>query len=99
MSPPQAGGRLIVLQPNIKLVGPAYWDFIDHRVPLTEDSLVEAATFAGLRTLRVIPRFLPYSVKSRLPKHPLLVRAYFAVPPAWLVLGKQTLYVGERATA
>lgn len=93
------GGRLIVLQPNIKLVGAAYWDFIDHRVPLTEDSLVEAATFAGLRTLRVIPRFLPYSVKSRLPKHRLLVRAYFAVPPAWLVLGKQTLYVGERPTA
>ena len=29
----RAGGRVIVLQPNIKLVGGAYWDFIDHRVP------------------------------------------------------------------
>ena len=41
------GGVVIVLQPNIKLVGPAYWDFIDHRVPLTDESLVEAAAFAG----------------------------------------------------
>ena len=24
------GGRAIVLQPNIRLVGPRYWDFIDH---------------------------------------------------------------------
>lgn len=90
------GGRVIVLQPNIKLVGHAYWDFIDHRVALTEDSLVEAATFAGLETREVISRFLPYSVKGRLPASGPLVRAYLAFPPAWRILGKQTLYVGER---
>ena len=43
------GGRVIVLQPNIRLVGPHYWDFIDHRVALTERSLLEAAELAGLR--------------------------------------------------
>ena len=26
------GGRVIVLQPNIRFVGGAYWDFIDHKV-------------------------------------------------------------------
>ena len=41
-------------------------------------------------------RFLPYTTKSRFPQHPLLVRAYLAFPPAWLVLGRQTLYVGRR---
>jgi SAM-dependent methyltransferase len=92
------GGRVIVLQPNIKLVGTSYWDFIDHRVPLTEESLVEAATFAGFETMQVIGRFLPYSVKGRLPASGPLVRAYLAFPPAWLLLGKQTLYVGVRAT-
>jgi SAM-dependent methyltransferase len=90
------GGLVIVLQPNIKLVGPAYWDFIDHRVPLTEESLVEAATFAGFETRDVIRRFLPYSVKGRLPAHRVLVRAYLGFPPAWRILGKQTLYIGER---
>jgi SAM-dependent methyltransferase len=89
-------GRLVVLQPNIRLVGGAYWDFIDHHVALTERSLVEAAELAGLRTIEVRTRFLPYSTKSRLPKHPTLVRAYLAFPPAWFLLGKQTLYVGER---
>ncbi len=92
----RAGGRVVILQPNIKLVGSAYWDFIDHRVPLTEESLVEAATFAGFETRDIISRFLPYSVKGRLPAHPLLVKAYFAARPAWWFLGKQTLYVGQR---
>ena len=92
----RVGGRIVILQPNIKLVGAAYWDFIDHRVPLTEVSLVEAATFAGFRTSELIPRFLPYSVKGHLPAHPLLVKAYLGFPPAWRVLGKQTLYVGDR---
>lgn len=88
-------GRLIVLQPNIRHVGPAYWDFIDHRVALTEHSLVEAATIARFRTTKLTSRFLPYSVKGRLPTYALLVRAYLAFPPAWRLLGKQTLYVGE----
>jgi hypothetical protein len=89
-------GRVIVLQPNIRLVGSRYWDFIDHQVPLTEHSLEEAAELAGLRTVRLITRFLPYTTKGRLPGHPLLVRAYLKCPPAWWVLGRQTLYIGER---
>ena len=90
------GGRVIVLQPNIRLTGAAYWDFIDHRVALTEKSLVEAAEIAGLRTHRLITRFLPFTTKSRMPQHPLLVRTYLRFPPAWRLLGKQTLYVGVR---
>jgi SAM-dependent methyltransferase len=93
----KTSGRLIILQPNIRHVGPAYWDFIDHRVALTERSLVEAATIAGFRTRTLASRFLPYSVKGRLPTHALLVRAYLAFPPAWRILGKQTLYIGEPA--
>ncbi len=90
------GGRVIVLQPNARLVGGAYWDFIDHKVALTEKSLAEAAELAGLRTVEVVTRFLPYTTKSRLPTSPLLVRAYLALRPAWRLLGKQTLYIAER---
>jgi SAM-dependent methyltransferase len=89
-------GTLIVLQPNVSLLGGAYWDFIDHRVALNERSVVEAADLAGFETRRLIRRFLPYTTKGALPQHPLLVRAYLALPLAWLVLGKQTLYVGRR---
>jgi SAM-dependent methyltransferase len=90
------GGRVLILQPNIRLVGGAYWDFIDHQTALTEKSLAEAARMAGFETRKVIARFLPYTTKSRLPQGSLFVRAYLAFPPAWLIFGKQTLYLGEK---
>ena len=90
------GGRVVILQPNIRLVGGAYWDFIDHKVPLTEKSLREAADIAGLETERVIVRFLPYTTKGRLGARPWLVRAYLALPVAWRILGRQTLYIARR---
>jgi SAM-dependent methyltransferase len=90
------GGRAVILQPNIRLTGNSYWNFIDHHVALTERSLVEAGEIAGLRTVRVHTRFLPFSTKSRMPQDPRLVRLYLAFPPAWLLFGKQTLYVAER---
>jgi len=89
------GGRVLVLQPNVRLVGGRYWDFIDHKVALTERSLEEAASVAGFTTVEMITRFLPFSTKSRLPKHRALVRAYLRFRPAWLLLGKQTLYLGQ----
>lgn len=87
-------GRAIVLQPNIRLVGPRYWDFIDHRVALTERSLLEAAELADLRTVELITRFLPYSTKGRLPADHRLVRAYLSFRPAWWLMGRQTLFIG-----
>lgn len=90
------GGKVVVLQPNIRLIGGSYWDFIDHQVALTDRSLVEAGELAGLETDRVIRRFLPFTTKSRLPRNPRLVRWYLRFPPAWWVLGKQSLYVGTR---
>jgi ubiquinone/menaquinone biosynthesis C-methylase UbiE len=91
----KAGGRVMVLQPNIRLVGSSYWDFIDHHVALTEKSLVEAAELAGFEEEYLIKRFLPYTTKSILPQSPSLVRAYLAFRPAWRLFGKQTLYVGR----
>ena len=92
----KAGGRLIVLQPNVRYVGAAYWDFIDHRVALTDRSLVEAAELAGLRPKKVIKRFLPYTTKTRMPKAPVLLRMYLALRPAWFFFGKQSLFVAEK---
>jgi hypothetical protein len=92
----RSGGRLIVLQPNIRLVHERYWDFLDHRVALTDRNLREACETAGFKTERVIIRFLPYTTKSRLPQSGPLVRAYLSFPPAQWLLGKQTLYVGMK---
>ena len=89
-------GRVIVLQPNIRLTGGSYWDFLDHKTPLTEKSLEEASQTAGLETERLITRFLPYTTKSKFPQRGWLVRAYLAFPPAWWVLGRQTLLIARR---
>lgn len=89
-------GRLIILQPNVKLIPGAYWDFFDHHTPLTENSLVEAVTMLGMRPTHVVTRFLPYTTKSLLPQSPWLVRLYLKVPPAWWLLGKQSLVVAEK---
>jgi SAM-dependent methyltransferase len=91
------GGRLIVLQPNIRFVGGAYWDFLDHKVALTDRSLAEAAGVSGLLVERMIPRFLPYTTKSRLPQRPGLVRAYLRFSPAWRLMGKQALMIARRS--
>jgi SAM-dependent methyltransferase len=90
------GGRVIVLQPNIRLTGGSYWDFLDHKTPLTEKSLEEASQTAGLETERLIIRFLPYTTKSRFPQKGWLVRGYLAFPPAWWALGRQTLLIARR---
>src|SRR3954469_4194544 len=41
------GGRLIVLQPNVRQAYREYWDFFDHHVALSDRSLVEAVQLAG----------------------------------------------------
>lgn len=60
------GGKLIVLQPNIRYVGVRYWDYIDHNIALTDKSLEEALKVSGFIIDELLPRFLPYTVKSRL---------------------------------
>jgi SAM-dependent methyltransferase len=91
------GGRVIVLQPNIRFLGGEYWDYFDHHIALTDRSLVEGLQWAGLVPTIVIPRFLPYTTKSRLPQAPWLVAAYLKLPLAWRVFGKQALVVALKA--
>jgi SAM-dependent methyltransferase len=90
------GGRLIALQPNIRYLAGVYWDFYDHLLPLSHLSCREAFEHAGLTVTLLVPRFLPYTTRSRLPQHPGLVRLYLKSPWAWRVLGKQFLIVGEK---
>ena len=90
------GGRIIVLQPNIRFLPGEYWDFFDHHTPLTDRSLVEGLQLAGFEPSVVHPRFLPYTTKSRLPKAAFLVRMYLHLPLAWRLFGKQALVVATK---
>ncbi|MDB5106078.1 MAG: class SAM-dependent methyltransferase [Fibrobacteres bacterium] len=90
------GGRIVILMPNIRFAYREYWDFFDHQVPLTEKAVVEACIMAGFTPFKVIPAFLPYTTKSRLPQWGFLVRLYLAVPLFWRFFGKQALVVAEK---
>ena len=92
------GGRVMVLQPNIRFLPGEYWDFFDHHTPLTDRSLVEGLQLAGFTPEVVVPRFLPYTTKSRLPQGAGLVRLYLKLPMFWPLFGKQAFVVaGKRA--
>lgn len=89
-------GCILVLQPNIRYLYREYWDFLDHHVPISDRSLVEALELTGFSIELVIPRFLPYTTKSRFPQWPVLVRAYLRMPFAWKILGKQAFVIGRK---
>lgn len=90
------GGRLMIMQPNVRLVGGHFWDFFDHTLPLTEKGIAEALGVAGFEVIESRARFLPYTTKGRLPQSDWLVRLYLAIPPAQWLMGKQMLVVARR---
>lgn len=90
------GGVLLVVQPNIKYLYHHYWDFFDHRIPLSDASMAEAMTMTGFDVVRQQAKFLPYSFQSRLPTADILVRWYLRVPLAQWLMGKQMFVVGLR---
>ena len=90
------GGKFIAMQPNIRYAYAEYWDFYDHYIALSHLSAAEGFALAGFEIADLIDRFLPFSTKSRLPKHPALVSAYLRCPPAWKIFGKQFLIVGRK---
>jgi SAM-dependent methyltransferase len=90
------GGKLMILQPNISVLHGRYWDFIDHYIPLSHRSIVEALSLTGFDLLEVRSRFLPYTTKSLLPSNSFLVRLYLLIRPIQLLLGKQAWVVGVK---
>jgi SAM-dependent methyltransferase len=92
----RTNGSLFILQPNYRLTGARYFDFVDHSMILTETSLEEALNATGFEIRERKVRFLPYTSKSRLPLWPWLVAAYLRFPPARWLLGKQTFVAATK---
>lgn len=93
------GGQLLVLMPNLRFLAGSYWDYFDHHLPLTDRSLVEGMRMAGFEPDRVIPRFLPYTVKdSPLKVRPWLVSAYLHARWAWPVFGRQMFVAATKVS-
>jgi SAM-dependent methyltransferase len=90
------GGRLLAMGPNIRFCYDVYWDFFDHYLPLSDRSLAEALELASFAIERVIPRFLPYTMKGKKPPADIFVRLYLGLPSCWRLLGKQFFVVASK---
>jgi hypothetical protein len=89
-------GRIAVMGPNFRYCAKEYFDCADHTVILTHVGVEEHLYAAGFEIVAVVPRFLPYSFRGRLPAGAALTRRYLATPVAWRLLGKQFLVVARR---
>jgi SAM-dependent methyltransferase len=84
-----ARGTLTILQPNYRYAYREYFDDYTHVAVYSHVSLSDFLTANGYEVLTVEPRFLPLTVKSRLPVSSWLIRLYLASPIR--ILGKQML--------
>jgi ubiquinone/menaquinone biosynthesis C-methylase UbiE len=87
-------GSLCILQPNYKLAYKEYFDDYTHVSIWSDQSLSDFLMANGLKVKYVKAGFLPLSIKSRFPVHPLLIRLYLKLP--FKVFAKQMLVVASR---
>jgi SAM-dependent methyltransferase len=73
-------GTLTILQPNYRFAYREYFDDYTHIAVYSHVSLCDFLIANGYEILDAKPRFLPLTIKSRLPVFPLLIRAYLASP-------------------
>ena len=93
------GGRIIALGPNIKYLPGKHWEFWDHHIPLTENSLGEALITRGYTLELRLDRFLPYTMVNQARYPMFFLRTYLKLPLAWRFFGKQFLVIGRKPLA
>lgn len=86
----KSNGRLLIMQPDISLVGHSYWDFFDHKVPITYASLIEVLRANQFKIVYSRHPFLPYSTKVKfLPLWPPFLSIYLKIRVLQTIFGKQ----------
>lgn len=92
----KSGGRLIAMGPNISVLKGKYWDFWDHHIPLSDQSLIELLQMHNLKIDRSFSKFLPYNM-VRVKERPIfLVSLYLRISFLWKLFGKQFLIVAKK---
>jgi SAM-dependent methyltransferase len=84
-----ARGSITMIQPNYRYAASEYFDDYTHVSIWSHISMADFLVANGYDVTDVRPRFLPLTVKSRLPVWPILIRLYLMLP--FKPLGKQML--------
>jgi len=94
------GGTILLMGPNIRYLADRYWDYFDHHLALSHESLSEVLMLHGFELTQVEPKFLPYTVKNKGPRWRWLVELYLLLRPISSgLLGKQFLIAARREAA
>jgi hypothetical protein len=73
-------GILIILQPNYKYCYKNYFDDYTHKKVFSDESLNDFLVSKGFEIIYRKNKFLPFSLKSKLPKIKLLIDLYLHLP-------------------
>lgn len=73
-------GTLTIVQPNYRYAYREYFDDFDHKSIYSHVSMADYLVANAYEVVLVEPRFMPLSVKGRLPVKPFLIRAWLASP-------------------
>ena len=87
-------GRLALIQPNFRLAPRRYFDDYTHRTIFTDVSLADWLESEQFRVIKLVPRFMPLTVKSRAGGLTWLVPIYLRLP--WRPLAGQMFVLAER---
>lgn len=86
-------GTLILVGPNFRYAYKSYFDDYTHKTVFTHVSLADLMQEHGFKPIKVMPKFLPLTLKSRLPKSYYLTKLYLHSPIK--PMGGQMLLVFE----
>jgi SAM-dependent methyltransferase len=92
-------GLLILMQPNYRFSYKTYFDDPTHKKVFSDEALKTFLISHGFEIRKLMPRFLPFSLKSRpglVPISAAVVRAYIHSP--WKPFAGQMLVVGKLKT-
>lgn len=87
-------GRLILIQPNFYYAYREYWDDYTHKKAFSHVSLNDFLMSKNFNIVHLKKQFIPFSLKSRLPKSYLLTKLYLLSPIK--PMGKQMLVVAQK---
>jgi SAM-dependent methyltransferase len=73
-------GQLTLLQPNYRYAASEYFDDYTHVSVWSHVGLADFLSANGFEVTEVRPRFLPLTIKSRLPVSPILIGLYLRSP-------------------
>jgi SAM-dependent methyltransferase len=74
------GGKIILMQPNYYYSYREYWDDYTHVKAFSHVSLQDYLNSFGFKTIHLEKKFIPFSLKSRLPKSYFLTKLYLSFP-------------------